>query len=169
MKNLLGLLLLSCLFSQSLTAQVGIEAQSGGANFLGLTINTRFSIPLDGMYQSLSPSFGVGMLMPGWDEPTLIINAGLTYTYKSWGIGAEMTGFTDNPFIAKVRDRNWVDMIIYPNLNYTGNIGSRWYFRLSAGPYFAFSRPVNSFNEIGKLRFQGDVFPGAGVTIGYKL
>lgn len=170
MKNLILFLLFTIYFAHDLAAQVGIEAQVGGANFLGLTVNTRFNIPLNRSKEhSLSPSFGIGMLAPGWDEHTAIINTGLTYNYKSWGIGTEISGFTDNPFTTKTKERDFVDMIVYPNFSHTHTFKSGLYFRISAGPYFAFSKTSGPESEVKRLKFQGDIIPGAGLSVGYLI
>ena len=75
------------------SGQVGIEGQVGGANFLGLTINSRFQILISKENDHrLTPSFGVGILSPAWDAPTMIVNAGLSYSHNAWGIGTEVSG-----------------------------------------------------------------------------
>ena len=170
MKKLFFIVLLAVYFSNNISGQTGVEAQIGGANFIGLTINSRFSISLDQTkIHSLSPTIGVGILAPWWDQPTAIIHAGITYNFKSWGIGAEISGFTDNPFIVSSNPRDWVDMIVYPNINYTFRNASNWYLRFSAGSYFAFSKSIDPFSERSNLRFEGDVIPGAGIGIGYLV
>jgi hypothetical protein len=170
MKKLIFLLLITLYFSADVSGQVGIEAQIGGANFFGLTVNSRFKIPLSKSHvNSLSPTIGVGILAPWWDQPTAIINAGITYNHKSLGIGTEISGFTDNPFVASSIPRDFVDVIVYPNLNYTFSINQNWYVRLSGGAYFAFSKFTDLFSEKVKLKFEGDVIPGAGIGIGYLI
>jgi hypothetical protein len=171
MKNLITLFLITLFFVHEATAQTSIEAQAGGANFMGITINSRFNIPLSRSKEHrLSPSFGLGMLAPGWDQqPTIIINTGLTYNYKAWGIGAEVSGFTSSPFAASNKPRDFVDMIVYPNLNYTLNIKPSFYLRFSAGSYFAFSKKIDPVSEKSKLQFEHDVIPGAGISVGYKF
>ena len=151
------------------TGQVSIEAQVGGANFMGMTVNSRLDIPLNQTGEhALSPAIGIGMMAPWWDRPTGIINAGITYKYKGWGIGTEVSAF-DMPFVTEREPRDFTDIIIYPNFNYTFKIKSNWYLRLSAGPYFAFSRPSGAFVIEPELRFEGDVIPGAGIGFGYVI
>lgn len=171
MKNLITLFLITLFFAYDATAQTSIETQAGGANFMGITINSRFNIPLSRSKEHrLSPSFGIGMLAPGWDQqPTVIINTGLTYNYKAWGIGAEVSGFAASPFAASSKPRDFVDMIVYPNLNYTLNIKPSFYLRFSAGSYFAFSKKIDPLTEVSKFQFEHDVIPGAGISVGYKF
>jgi len=168
MKNLFLFLFATLLLSNEAYSQIGIETQIGGANYLGVTLNTRINIALDESNSNrLCPSFGIGILAPGWDQPTSIINVGLTYNYKNWGIGTEVSGFANNPFLTSSRPRDFPDMIVYPNLNYTCTFSSNLYLRFSAGPYFAFTKKTEPFSEVTKLRFEGDVIPGAGITFGY--
>jgi len=170
MKNLLLLLLITFCISNFVYSQIGVETQIGGANFMGVTVNSRFNIPLDDVnIQKLCPSFGIGMLAPGWDQPTSIINVGLTYHFKNWGIGTEVAGFADNPFRPSTGPRDFADMIIYPNLNYTCTFRSNLYLRFSAGLYFAYSKFTNPVSEVTWLRFEGDLYPGAGISFGYMF
>src|SRR5689334_16116756 len=128
MHKLLSILFIFLYCSGGVSGQVGIEGQVGGANFLGLTINSRFQIVISKENDHrLTPSLGVGILSPAWDAPTMIVNAGLSYSHKDWGIGTEVSGFTENPFIPSDQPRDFVDMIIYPNFNYTFTFESSWY------------------------------------------
>jgi hypothetical protein len=154
--------------------QVKIEAQIGGSNFFyGLTINTAFDIPLSKNGDHiLTPSIGNGFLPYFWDNGSSsnIIHTGLNYSYKRIGFGVELSKFSD--FLLsyyRYDDHNFVDMIVYPNANYTIIQKQHWYLGLSAGAYIAFSRYYK--HETGKpyMSFEGDIIPGAGVTIGYKF
>lgn len=161
-----------CIVITSLKAngQVGIEAQFGGSNFIGASINAKYIAKVcDSSHHTISPSFGVGLLLPTWDAPTSIIHFGLNYAYKKIGIGVEASGFTDNPFVLSQKTRNFVDVIIYPNLNYTFQFKSPLYISASGGAYFAFSKGSKYYNTREKWSFEGDVIPGAGISIGYKL
>jgi hypothetical protein len=146
---------------------VSIETQLGGANFLGMTINTQLEIPLsaDGKHK-LTPKIGVGGLMPGWDDPTVIIHTGLNYSFKNWGTGIEVSGFTPNPFRGTFEGSDFVDMIVYPNINYNWKFESQWYLRFSAGAWFAFSRYHNYNTQLNTMEFEGDVIPGIGISFG---
>jgi hypothetical protein len=139
--------------------QVRLEAQLGGSNFLGLTINSVYDIPLtETGDQCIETSLGMGFLAPGWDVPTVILHGGLNYMYRHWGAGAEVSGFTSNPFWGnKEESRDFPDVIVYPNVNYTFYMKSRWYFKLSGGVLFAFSRPD----------YDGDPLPAGGLSAGY--
>ncbi|HDY67153.1 MAG TPA: hypothetical protein ENH85_05105 [Candidatus Scalindua sp.] len=149
--------------------QIKFEAQVGGSNFLGITLNTAFDINIsDNGHHKIIPSLGLGFLVPGWDYPTTIIHFGLDYRYKRWGIGSEVSGFTINPFWGEGYNP-FVDMIIYPNINYTFGTKSSWYFKISAGAYFAFSKRYDSASEKTYMGYDGDVIPGAGFSVGYKF
>lgn len=150
--------------------QVKLEAQLGGSNFLGISLNTAFDIPLlKNNSHLLIPSLGLGILAPGWYEPTSIIHAGLNYSYKNWGLGAEVSGFTDNPFWGNDYYNDFANMIVYPNANYTFKTKSNWYFRVSAGAYFAFSKSYYYEPYKSQMEFDGDIIPGAGFSLGYKF
>ena len=151
--------------------QVKFEAQVGGSNFLGMSLNTAFDIPLlENGNHFIVPNLGLGILLPGWDVPTCIIHTGLNYRYKKWGFGSEVSGFTKNPFSGKDEFVNPdVDMIIYPNANYTLTTNKNWYFRISAGAYFAFSKYFDYELNVSKMEFEGDVIPGAGLSAGLKF
>ncbi len=152
--------------------QIKSEVQFGGSNFLGITLNTGLDIPLSkNGYHFIVPIVGVGILLPGWDVPTCIIHAGLNYNYKKWGLGAEVSGFTENPFWDSQEHTNssFVDMIIYPNANYTILFKRRWYLKVSAGAYFAFSKQYDNETDRHRMQFEGDVIPGAGLSLGYAF
>jgi hypothetical protein len=88
MKVRLLFFVLSFLYGMRLFGQSTIEAQLGGSNFIGSTINAAFTIPISEAHDNrLCPSFGIGMLAPGWDVPTTIFHAGMNYLFKSWGAG----------------------------------------------------------------------------------
>ncbi len=168
MKNLILFLVISLFLSNHVYSQVSLETQIGGANFLGASLNSRFNIDLDKTKtHRISPSFGIGILFPYWYPSTTLINVGVSYNYKNWGIGTEVTGFAGKSIISSKATNGFVDMMVYPNLNYTWTFCSNLYFRFSAGSYFAFSRRAGSSSENPKLTFEGDVIPGAGIGFGY--
>lgn len=140
------------------------EAQVGGSNFLGATVNSGMHISLDtaGEHQ-IRLGAGLGALLPSWDAPTMILSASAGYERNQMGIGCEASGFTDMPFVNAQEFRSFVDLIVYPNVSYTFHLPSAIYLRCSAGAYFAFDRSLN------QLQFAGDVIPGAGVAIGRKF
>lgn len=169
MKNRLIIICIIISFFKA-NGQVGIEAQFGGSNFLGASINTKYTIPICNSCQhTISPSLGIGFLLPTWDAPTSIIHFGINYAYKRIGIGIEASRFTDNPFVSSAKTRDFVDVIFYPNLNYTFQFKSPLYISASAGLYLAYSKESKYNNSIDKLDFEGDVIPGVGFSIGYQL
>jgi hypothetical protein len=157
------------LFVSITIGQVKFEAQLGGSNFLGISLNTAFDIPLSvNGNHFIVPNLGLGILLPGWDIPTCIIHTGLNYQYKKWGLGSEVSGFIKDPFIGKDEFANPdVDMIVYPNANYTLTTNKNWYLRISTGAYFAFSKYFEL--DKSKMEFEGDVIPGAGLSVGHKF
>ena len=152
------------------SAQTGIEAQIGGANFQGMTVNARFTVPIHKSKPIiLSPSLGIGIVAPWWDAPTTIVNVGMVYQLRSWGFGTEMSVFTDIPYLKRDVPNDFADIIIYPNFNYTlHKKSSKWYFRLSGGGYFAFSKSERPDRQ-KYLRFERDVIPGAGIAAGFLI
>ena len=150
-------------------AQVKFEAQLGGSNFLGLTLNTAYDIPLEKTgNHHLVPSLGVGILAPGWDVPTVIIHAGLNYKFKNWGIGGEVSGFTPNPFWGNTDSYDFVSMIVYPNINYTFNFKSGWYLALSGGALIPFEKQSEYNDPQGNMIYAGDAIPGIGIIFGHR-
>ncbi len=157
--------------SLTMTAQVKIDYQLGGANFIGFSLNTEFDISVNkekGHF--IMPRFGVGTLIPGWDEPTSILHFGLAYRIRKIAIGCEVSGFTPSPFFGS-GNTDFVDMIVYPNLSYTiqPKKHPNWYYRISAGAYFAYSKADNYETDKTYMEFEGDVIPGAGITVGYRF
>lgn len=150
-------------------SQARIELQLGGANFLGATINSAYDISISkNNKQYISPSFGIGLLAPGWDEPTTIINVGITYRLLNWGFGVEAANFLVNPILGATSATGFVDLIAYPNVSYTLTTKSNLYFKLSGGAYFAFSRMYNYDTNEQKLELEGAI-PGGGLSVGLKL
>lgn len=170
LRIILTLLFISAISSQT-KAQISFEGQLGGANFLGISLNTRFEIPLnkEGNHR-ISPQLGLGIMIPGWADPIpLIIHSGLHYQFKRFGIGAELSGFTANPYFRQYPFyyNDFVDILLYPNINYVLGKG-RWYYRISAGAYFAYSYYYDNSGTM-KLDWEGDVIPGAGLSVGYRF
>jgi hypothetical protein len=144
--------------------------QMGGSNFTGVTINSVFNISIVPEKNfSIRPYFGIGIVIPGLVEPMAIIHGGLDYQIGRWGFGTEVSGFTINPFLPNQRRQDFVDMLIFPNLNYTISTQYALYFKFSAGSYLAYSKNFTANGEPSNFRFEGDIIPGAGITIGYAL
>ncbi|NVO18709.1 MAG: hypothetical protein HXX13_03365 [Bacteroidetes bacterium] len=150
--------------------QVKLETQLGGSNYLGMTLNAAYDLPLSkDSNQLITPTLGIGVAAPFWYERTCILHAGLNYSYKRIGIGSELSWFTGNPIYSGQDYQPEKLMVIYPNINIAIVKKRHWYFRLSGGAYFAFSKEYNYENEKHSLRFEGDVIPGLGITLGYKF
>ena len=149
--------------------QAKIEIQIGGSNFLGMTINSAYDIPVSKNHnQILSPYFGIGLLEPNWDGATSIIHVGLDYTIKKFGIGCELSNFLPSPFGHRDYPQSDVDLIVYPNISYTFFTKIKLYFKVSGGAYFAFNKQY-FYSGSSEIYFEGDVIPGAGFTTGYKF
>ena len=148
--------------------QLKIELQAGGSNFIGMSINTAFDIILfESGYHKITPTIGLGTLISGREDPTSIIHCGLNYRYKRWGIGSEVSGFSEKPFLGTSTVNSFVDMIVYPNANFTYTTAFNLYCKISAGAYFAFDRISRPDSNKSYLDFAGDVIPGAGISVGY--
>jgi hypothetical protein len=149
--------------------QAKIEIQIGGSNFLGMTINSAYDIPVSkNRNQILSPYFGIGFLAPDWDGATSIIHVGLDYTIKKFGVGCELSNFLPSPFGQRDYPQSDVDLIVYPNISYTFSTKIKLYFKVSGGAYFAFNKQ-DFYSGSSEMYFEGDVIPGAGFTTGYKF
>lgn len=154
----------------TVTGQVKIEAQLGGSNYLGLSVNTSYDFSLfSSGNHYLVPTLGLGFMAPELYDPTCILHTGLMYKYKKWGIGTEVSGFVNNPFWGNDSGNTFVDMIVYPNLNYTFNIRSNWYFKVSAGALIAYEKSNDDSANNNQLEFSGDVIPGIGISFGYTF
>ncbi len=169
MKSLL-IIILALIAHQPSIGQAKIEVQIGGANFYGASINSEYDIPIStnrGLY--LSPSFGLGILLPSWDGPTNIIHGGLDFTIKNISIGCELSRFIPSFFGQRDSPSSDVELIVYPNVSYTYTTEYNLYFNLSGGAYIAYSSRYDSSTGLTQLNFQGDVIPGVGISTGYKF
>jgi hypothetical protein len=167
-KNLFCLVFLSS--SLISFGQLNFEAHVGGSDFLGGSLNSSYEINLSqNRLHHLLPSVGFGFLLPGWAGSTVILHTGLNYTYKNWGGGAEVSGFTANPFWGNSDESDFSDLIIFPNANYTFNTRSNWYFKVSAGALFAFAKNYEYGSSHSKMVFEGDVIPALAVSAGYRF
>ena len=163
------LISLIIIFSIATFAQYKIEVQVGGGNYKGFSVNGEFGIKLSqsGLHK-IHPSFGLGYMFPSAFYNTITLHSGLNYTIKNWGIGMELNGFTDNPFWGS--DGNmYVDMMLYPNLNYHLPIKSHLYFKISVGAFIGFAK--DRYDELAdsSLGYIGNTNPGAGISFGYRF
>lgn len=167
------LLLLLFAFSMTASAQVKVDIQAGGANFLGLSINTELDIPVNREKgHVLMPRLGVGMLIPGLYSASSLVHVGLHYRIRKIGLGCEASGFFQNPFDRKGASNDHpADILVYPNLNYTFSFSKfpYLYLRISGGVYFAFDKVRDLLSDNEGLEWQGDPIPGAGLTFGYAF
>ncbi len=158
--------------SLSTNAQVRVETQLGGSNYLGITVNSVYDIPLDSNKKhNISPSFGVGMLVSNSDSyyPLSIIKFGLHYRFANWGIGGEVSGFSENPFLGRIDDGSFPDVLVYPNINYMFSIKESWYLNLSVGFIFNFEKHYIREEERKVLRMDDEVLFSGGLSFGYKF
>ena len=148
--------------------QIKFEAQVGGSNFLGLTFNTAFDFKLtENGNHYIVPTIGMGVSVPSSEEPPAsIVHFGLNYRYKKWGLGIEVSGFTNSPFWGKSYTSSYADIIIYPNANYTFQTKTNWYYKVSAGLYYAYSE---KYDLDQSKYFERRVVPGPGFSVGYKF
>jgi hypothetical protein len=147
-------------FKSTLFGQLNLEAQIGGSNFLGFSINTEVDIPLfKNKNYALSPSFGLGLIRIPHLANATIIHSGLHLKYRKWGIGTEVSHFSGD----------FVELLVYPNVNYTFGIRSNWYLKASVGAFIPFAYMNKSDKGASDLRFAGDIIPGAGINFGYRF
>ncbi len=166
MKKILILVLIA--FSTfKISAQAKIDFQVGGANFLGAALNAEFDIPVNKEKEHyLMPRFGIGLL----GTSNTIMHLGLHYRMNKFGVGCEVSNFSISPFTADGYINDFVDVLLYPNINYTliRSKDPKWYYRFSAGAYFAYSKYTN-YDQETYLEWEGDMIPGIGITAGYMF
>ncbi len=167
MKKIINYLILAS-STLIVNGQIKSELQVGGSNFLGMSLNTAFDFILsENGYHKITPTIGLGTLITGREDPTSIMHFGLNYRYKRLGIGTEVSGFAANPFWGDSYNSSFVDMIVYPNTNFTFTSASNFYLKVTAGAYFAFDKNFHYENGKSYMNFAGDVIPGGGVSFGY--
>ncbi len=163
MKKYLSILLI--LMSNIAFSQSSVGIKLGGSNFIGASLNYNYTLYTNYVKeQYIDLSAGLGYTPWG---PSYIFNSSLSFHQKNLGIGVEHTRFYNDFFFKSIGGNNFVDMLIYPNLNYCV-LNRRVKVSLSAGAYFAFRKYTNSPND-NKMDFEGDVIPGGGIGISYKL
>lgn len=151
-------------------AQVALEAQIAGSNIAGITLSSMFEIKRNTRIpQSFVTSIGLGSSILDWNNPYLLTHLGAIYKIKKWGAGVEMTTFSDHPLKGPSSHDILVDMILYPNLSFTWGKSQAWYYRISAGAYFAFSKQYDYDSKRTTMYFEDDVIPGIGFSLGRRL
>lgn len=165
------IILILSLYAISLRAQFGLETQIGGSNFLGISFNGFYDLSLteDGR-NIVSSTLGLGVLEPEFGNNFIILHGGVNYRPRRWGAGAEYSFFVAGLNETYTYDR-FVDLLVYPNINYTVLARSGWVFKVSCGPYLAFSKDYRKSvgDVLTPYRFEGDVIPGAGLYFGYRF
>jgi hypothetical protein len=156
--------------------QLKLESQVGGANFLGMSINLAAEQKLSKEKDIvLEPLLGYGMLLPGWDVPTDILHAGLNIKFNRFGSGIEGSWFIKSLFVKPDPSQfpGFIQLLIYPNVNYKIIDRTNWYLRISAGLLVGFDKEYTftcfDCKPSWRLSFAGDAIPGAGINIGYKF
>ncbi len=159
------LFILLLLYNTTALCQSSVGIKLGGSNFIGASLNYNYTIYTNYIKeQHFDLSAGLGYTPWG---PSYIFNSSVSFHKKNLGIGVEHTRFYNDFFFKSTGGNNFVDMLIYPNLNYCV-LNRRVKVSLSAGAYFAFRKYSNSLND-NKMDFEGDVIPGGGIGISYKL
>ncbi len=150
--------------------QPQVELQLGGANFIGASVNGGYAFKASQTKpRCITAYLGVGMLAPYWDGPTSIVHTGLEYNFTRLALGAETSHFFTMPIGKEPMTPPSVDLIAYPNISYRLGKPKGMYVKLSAGAYFAFSKSAWYGVASSKIRFEGDVIPGAGLYAGYRF
>jgi hypothetical protein len=155
-------------------AQVKVEAQTCGSNFLGMSLNVGTELAFwKNLNHQIEPVFGLGYQLPGWDIPTVIVHGGLAYLYRQhWGVGMELSYFVTSPFYDPDQYpfvRPSVAMILYPNAGYTYTFKEHWYVKLSGGVWLAFGNYIRMRDQKVMLHYEGDPLPGGGLSFGYRF
>lgn len=154
----------------SARGQSRIEIYVTRANYLGITINASHEIYLSkDHHQKLLPTVGIGLKVPDKFTSTKFLFFDLNYEYMNWGCGLELTRFIDERNSNMEGYNDCSEILLFPNLNYTLNITSNLYIQTSCGAYFSFSKKQLSDAGVYKFKFDGNVIPGIGVSIGYKI
>lgn len=178
LRNMKSLLVICLIFLAVYSAhgQLGLESQVGGANFLGVSVNLATEKKLSREKDVvLEPRVGYGILLPGWDVPTDILHAGLNIRFNRFGSGIEGSWFIKSLFLKPdpTQFSDFIQLLVYPNVNYRIIDRTNWYLRVSAGVMVAFDRqyryPCIDCDPTWKLSFAGDAIPGAGINFGYKI
>jgi hypothetical protein len=143
-------------------AQLNFEGQLGGSNFLGITARTETLMNLDKTAtHSLGLTLGVGASI---HQSSLIIQSGLHYYFRNWGIGSEISGFSKNPFNANSLEPD-LAFITYPNVNYSFRFKKDSYLKVSFGVLLSYDRSYkNDYNHT--IQFAGNPIPGIGISHG---
>jgi hypothetical protein len=151
-------------------AQIKFEAQIGGSNFIGLTLNTAYDIQLSKSGNHfIVPSLGVGITYGGDGPIGSVTQVGLNYRYKNWGLGAEVSGFTSCPLLGQFYFHEFADVMIYPNANYTFRAEKKLYIIVSAGLNFALYEEYH-WDEIYPSSYHACMLlPGIGLSVGHKF
>jgi len=157
-------------FCSLLRSQPGFELQFGGSNFLGATLNTSYELyPINGQNYSITPYFGIGSIMIISFSENAIVKGGLVQRLGNWGVGFEVSGFFENPFVPTFQGKDFIDMLVYPNFSFTSNRNKKIYFSVSLGAYFAFEKGFDNGQRSAGMDFAGDVIPGLGLTVGHRF
>ena len=138
------LLILFLFISNIAICQSSIGIKLGGANFIGASLNYNYTFYTNytkDQYVDLSAGFGYSPWVPSY-----LFNSSVSFHKKRMGIGIDHTRFYNDFFFRSNGGNSFVDMIIYPNLNYC-ILNKRIKVSVNAGAYFAFRKYRNSVNE----------------------
>lgn len=150
-------------------SQIKLDGQIGGSNYLGMSLNTAFDIlNSKSGYSYLTPSLGVGFLAQGREMRTAIFHFGLNYQMNRFGYGVEVSGFSPSPFFGNGQ-KNFDDILVYPNFNYTIFSKTNWYYKFSMGTYLAYSRYADGDIERNTRDFNENTILGAGFSLGFRF
>ena len=154
----------------TVSAQLKVGTQFGGANFFGFSAQLGYEMTLsDEKDQSLELSAGIGLILPPYG-PNSIVNAQVNYYWNKWGVGLESGWHEKKPFYQEdVWSDGFANLLLYPKLIYQLIKKEHLFINLSAGPYFAFDKRAIDSSSTEKLVFEGDVIPGIGINLGYRL
>ncbi|MFP4557196.1 MAG: hypothetical protein ACLFNU_10020 [Bacteroidales bacterium] len=166
-KIVLGLILLFS--SLIIQAQIRVDALVGGSNYLGASINVTKGFELfSNENQYIDMTIGLGHVLEYYNPKTMLIHFRLNYKIKKIGFSVETSRFIENYIKDNELSSDMVDLILYPNINYTFFTNRKFYLNISAGAYFAFDK-FSMPSAKSEWSFAGDVVPGAGLRVGYTF
>jgi hypothetical protein len=150
------LLLIVLSFSTTLKGQTYLEGQLGGANFMGASLNIANDVSCGvANRRTFSTSFGVGYLVPQYEESNFNFHGAINYRGRRFGAGIEASRFfTINSERNRYYSREFVTALFHPNINYTLYSKEKWQFRFSVGALAALDQ--------GHL--YDDIIPFIGIT-----
>ena len=154
----------------TVSAQLKVGTQFGGANWVGLSLNAGYEFQFNESNDwSIDALAGIGVILP-YFGPNSIFNFQSNIYHKNIGLGIETAFHNEKPFYEKtIPSSAFIDLLAYPNISWRTQLSKHIYLSFSAGAYLAFSKYGSEIGMKDKFRFEGDVLPGIGISCYYKF